>query len=186
MTTGVDRRGKGSTYSAGDAHHTLPSFDLRGGSCGVTIWGGCVDDDAVVVVAVVGAAVEDWLLLLFVDLVVAVVPEPDAAAGADDGVEGVVPLRAVGVFALPPPEASRWSSALSASALQQDPTHPPQYVSCRLSRKGSRGQFEMRRLAKTSIHTSVVQLRHVLPPVPSSARVHNLPIRGPQIAKKVV
>lgn len=130
-----------------DAHHTVPSFDLRVGSCGVNIWGGC---DAAVVVVAAGAAVEDWLL--FDDLVVAVVPEPgaapdpDAAVGADDGVEGLAPLRAVGVFALPPPldEASRWSSALSASALQQDPTQPPQYVSCRLSGKGSRRQFEMR------------------------------------------
>ena len=97
----------------------MSSFDLRGGSCGVTIWGGCVDDDAAA-----GVAVEDWLL--FDDLVVGIVPEPgaapdpDAAAGADDGVEGLAPFRAEGVFVLPPPleEASRWSSALSASALQ--------------------------------------------------------------------
>ena len=185
MTTEVDRRGKGSPYSV----HTVPSFDLRGGSCGVTIWGGCVDDDAAVVVAAAGAAAEDWLMLVLVcdDLVIAVVPEPDPGDAAD-GVEGLAPFRAVGVFGLPPPleEASRWSSALSASALQQEPTHPPQCVSCRLSGKGSRRQFEMRHFAKTSTHTSVVQLRHVLPPVPSLVRVHNPPIRGPQIAKKVV
>ncbi len=108
-------------------HYTVPSFDLRGGSCGVTIWGGCVDDDAAVVVAAAGAAVEDWLLLLlFDDLVVAVVPELDPGAGSC-GVEGLAPFRAVGVFDLPPPleEASRWSSALSASALQWDPTQNP-------------------------------------------------------------
>ena len=84
-------------------------------------------------VAAAAAAVEDWLLLD--DLAVAVVPEPAAApdpdpdppAGADDGVEGLAPFRAVGVLALPPPpeEASRWSSALSASALQHDPNDPP-------------------------------------------------------------
>ena len=96
---------------------------MRGGSCGVIIWGGCVDDSAAAV-----AAVEDWLLLLllFDGLAVAEVPEPDAApdtdtdaaaAGADD--DAVDGLSAAGVFALPLPleEASRWSSALSASAL---------------------------------------------------------------------
>ena len=73
MTTEVDRRGKGSPYSV----HTVPSFDLRGGSCGVTIWGGCVDDDAAVVVAAAGAAAEDWLMLVLVcdDLVIAVAPD---------------------------------------------------------------------------------------------------------------
>ena len=73
------------------------------------------------VVVAAAAAVEDWLLLLllFDDLVVAVVPEPDPGEVAG-GVEGLAPFRAVGVFALPAPleEASRWSSALSASALQ--------------------------------------------------------------------
>jgi len=105
----------------------VPSFDLRVGSCGVNFWGGCVDDDPAVVVVAAGAAVEDWLLLLFDDLVVAVVPEPDAETGANDGVEGLDPLRAVGVFALPPPleEASRWSSALSASALRRSASARP-------------------------------------------------------------
>lgn len=74
------------------------------------------------VVVAAAAAVEDWLLLLlllFDDLVVEVVPEPDPGEVAG-GVEGLAPFRAVGVFALPAPleEASRWSSALSASALQ--------------------------------------------------------------------
>ena len=133
--TGVDRHGKGSPQRA---HHAVPSFDWRGGSCGVTIWGGCVDDGATAVVAAADAAVEDWLLP-FDDLAVAVVPEPEAApdpdpdpdpdpvAGADDGIEGLAPFRAVGVVALPPPleEASRWSSALSASALPYDPNDPP-------------------------------------------------------------
>lgn len=130
--TGADRHGKGSPQRA---HHTVPSFDLRGGSCGATIWGGCVDDGATAVVAAAGAAVEDWLLLPFDELAVAVVPEPEAApdpdpdpaAAADDGIEGLVLFRAVGVVALPPPleEASRWSSALSASALPYDPNDPP-------------------------------------------------------------
>jgi hypothetical protein len=45
----------------GRAHHTVPSFDLRGGSCGVTVGGGCVDDGATAVGAAAGVAVEGWL-----------------------------------------------------------------------------------------------------------------------------
>jgi hypothetical protein len=93
-------------------------------SCGVA---GCADDDgddsaAAVVVAVpsaVGAAVEGWLLDDFAAVVgVGAELEADAAVGADD-VEVLVPFRAgVSPLALPlDEEASRWSSALSASAL---------------------------------------------------------------------
>lgn len=112
---GRDRR------TPGEPHYRVPSFDLRGGSCGVTTWawGGCVDGgDAAV-------AVGDSLLWLGGCLPVAVVPKPEpdadtgAGEGAGDDVEALAPFRAVGVFALALPleEASRWSSALRASAL---------------------------------------------------------------------
>jgi hypothetical protein len=121
-----------------------------------------------------------------------VVPEPEAApdpvAEADGAIEGLAPFRAVGVFVLPPPpeEASRWSSALSASALQPNPKrHPNTSVAGPADREGE-DVFEWGILARALIRTSVVQLRHVLLQAPSSAKAHNLPIRGPQIAKRVV
>ena len=118
---GRDRR------TPGEPGHTVASFDLRGGSCDGTTWGGCVGGGGAAAAAAVGES------LVSPDVAVAPGPgpepglEPDAdtdadaeaAAGAGEDVEALAPFRAVGVFALAPAleEASRWSSALSASAL---------------------------------------------------------------------
>jgi len=100
------------------------SSDLRGGSCGcgvAVVRAGCCDGDGAA--AVVGAVVtvEGWLLLLSLDnLVAGGAPKVEAEPGtAGVDVEAAEPFRA-GVPPLPCPldEASRWSRALSASALR--------------------------------------------------------------------
>lgn len=108
----------------------------------------------------------------------------DGAAGADDGVGG---------FALPLPleEASRWSSALSASALHHGHDPSTRQLQARTNGEGGEGEewVIMQDFgARTSDfrHTSVVRLRHVLLPTPWLAGVHNPPIRDPRIEKRVV
>jgi hypothetical protein len=108
--------------------------------------------------------------------------------GQDDGGEALAGVSRGGCVR--PRTPTRGSESLVECFECQRPIPPPicQYVSCRLGRQGRRrrGFPLFQKMGQDVTRTSVVRLRHALPPAPSSAGGHNLPIRGPQIAKRVV